>query len=157
MSYKSELQNNNVRLQGILDQVNALPDGGGGGGLKYASGTVTPASDTYSIPVTDLGFTPKIVRYRIADESKAYDAVSKKIAGFYINGQAVDFRTNAGGTTLSLGTAYLFGEHSPESDGKYGAGTTMDKILVMESSFVMGSAGYFFRAGYEYLWEAWGE
>lgn len=32
MNYKAELQNNNARLQGILDQVNALPDGGGGGG-----------------------------------------------------------------------------------------------------------------------------
>lgn len=31
MSNKTELQNNNLELQGILDSVNALPNAGGGG------------------------------------------------------------------------------------------------------------------------------
>lgn len=31
MSYKAELQNNNARLQDILEQINEMPEGGGGG------------------------------------------------------------------------------------------------------------------------------
>lgn len=53
MSYKTELQNNNARLQGILNKVNALPDyvepapvGGGSMFETSASGR---------IPVYDIG------------------------------------------------------------------------------------------------------
>ena len=33
MSYKQELQNNNVDLQSILDMINALPSDGGSGSI----------------------------------------------------------------------------------------------------------------------------
>lgn len=51
MSYKAELQNNNARLQGILDQIENMPEGGGGGG-----GSTFETSAVGRIPEYDHGF-----------------------------------------------------------------------------------------------------
>lgn len=69
MSYKSELQNNNVRLQGILDQVNALPEGGGGGGSTFET------SATGCIPEYDHGYATAELNGSIF-ESSAVGAVN---------------------------------------------------------------------------------
>ena len=53
MSYKTELQNNNTRLRGVVDKINALPDyvepAPGGGGSTFDT------SASGHIPVYERG------------------------------------------------------------------------------------------------------
>lgn len=58
----SQLNNNTAALQALLEAVEALPEAGGGGGeLKYATGTVKVTSMTKTLAFSGLDFEPVIV------------------------------------------------------------------------------------------------
>ena len=53
MSYKPELQSNNADLQEILNQINAMPEGGSGGGSGGGGSDCLPAPDEYHDYITE--------------------------------------------------------------------------------------------------------
>lgn len=95
MSYKSELQNNNVRLQGILDQVNTLPDGGGG--VNVQSGSFTPAEALSSYTVSVEGV---VKNFFVSIDSRNYvSGVRNFLMGaIFENGNVLSEVSNASGT-----------------------------------------------------------
>lgn len=62
MSYNTDLQSKNARIQALIDKANTLPEAGGGlpdSVSALASGTITPASDTSNPTIThNLGVKP---------------------------------------------------------------------------------------------------
>ena len=139
---------------GMVEAIAGIASGGGGG-LKYASGSWTPASDTQWM-VVELDFIPSAMAFGVDDwENKALDGISKVLNGAYFNGNAFTQRTNTGGTSAGQG---MF--------------TTVPDTIIMENDTTMHSPyilrprasggfniyfSYYFRAGYTYNWEAMGE
>ena len=78
MSYKTELQNNNIDLQAILDSVNSLPEAGGGGGVQVSSVVkVTIHIDTTGY--SSWGNPDCFIKGTILDESGYLDGWDKPI------------------------------------------------------------------------------
>lgn len=64
MSYKSELQSNNADLLEILNQINAMPEGGGGAGGGEGSGGGGDVSWLHIIPVDFPDFSTEATAYK---------------------------------------------------------------------------------------------
>lgn len=127
---------------------------GGGGGLKHASGTWTPAENTYFMKVTGLDFTPKIFKI-IVTASGRLDGTEKSNGTIYVDGDCVWIGSNSGGTTYMCTTYFDF-DTTPKSDDI----TTIPSNIyhgILQTGFYSYGANREWAAGNTYAWEAWGE
>lgn len=108
MSYKAELQANNVDLQSILDTVNALPEAGGSGGGEVVI-DILPSLDlepAYQLNAVNAYGVEMMVdysltvgeTYRVVWDTETYICVAQDVSGFIPGAVAVG---NCAGLGLS--------------------------------------------------------
>lgn len=137
---------------GMVDAIAGIASGGGG--LKHASGTWTPAESTYFMKVTGLDFTPKIFKI-IVTASGRLDGTAKSNGTIYVDGDCVWFGSNAGGTSYAP-TPYFDLDTTPKSDD---ITSLPDSVYhgILQTGFYSYGSNRQWAAGYTYAWEAWGE
>lgn len=126
----------------------------GGGGMKYASGTVTTATDG-ECRVTGLSFTPLFFKV-FCDESAELDGNAKLIGTIYVKGSSLSLGTNASGTANAIRMPFPWNEHTVLEDDYTGPAAT-NIATALKTGFLVFNSGRNFLAGYTYTWEAWGE
>ena len=127
----------------------------GGGGLKHASGTWTPASKTARMTI-DLDFVPKAVSVWLPDfDTNGLNGTAKVINALYVNGLSTVLGTNASGTSVSV--LYTNNTKTELITNDINSVPTPYVIRVLESGGFTLYNNREFPAGYTYAWEAWGE
>ena len=143
-----------AKFNALLGGSGGSGGGDSGGGLKHASGTWTPASDTNEMRITGLPFTPKwIAAYPENYPSNLLDGNTKTFGGFYTPAIKGILRTNGSGTSVTADTRYLMGSvEAPASDNDFLRGD----IYLLETGFLIQRDSYEFVAGVSIKWIACG-
>lgn len=138
---------------GMVDAIAGIASGGSG--LKHASGTWTPASDTYFMKVTGLPFTPKMFKIIVTADGRM-DGTAKSHGTIYVDGDCCWLGSNASGTTLAV-TCYLDLDTTAESDDITTIPNGSKYHGLLQTGFYSYGSNKTWVAGYTYEWEAWGE